>query len=92
MKHDSHHDRDINAQHSQRDKQQQVAVAAMSKRARTHGRESMAWHAHHKSGIVMAKFTTCQEPGQQHLDLEQQQAGTATTKQHSCHNRRLFAS
>ena len=31
----------------------------------------MAWHAHHKSGIIMAKFTMCQGPGRQHLDLEQ---------------------
>ena len=88
------HDRDINAQHGLRDKQQQVAVAAMSRRVPGDmGEESMAWHAHHKSGIIMAKFTMCQGPGRRHhLDLEQRQAGTATTKQHSCHIRRLFAS
>lgn len=34
MEYDGRHDRDINVQHGQRDKQQQAAVAAMSKRAR----------------------------------------------------------
>lgn len=39
------HDRDINAQHGQRDKQQQAAaVAAMSKRARRHGMGENLWH------------------------------------------------